>query len=83
MVLFCRDYKSRATTTPCYFYKKALDYNKPVGFRLYNGETLAGTRSRIEDALQTFQQMPLQAKPLTIPDGYQEKMAKKGIKPAD
>ncbi len=25
MVLFCCDYKSRATTTPCYFYKKALE----------------------------------------------------------
>ena len=24
MILFCSDYKSRATTTPCYFYKKAL-----------------------------------------------------------
>ena len=24
MILFCGDYKSRATTTPCYFHKKAL-----------------------------------------------------------
>ncbi len=24
MILFCSDYKSRATTAPCYFYKKAL-----------------------------------------------------------
>lgn len=60
-----------------------FDYNKPVGFRVYNGETLASTRSRISDALHTFQEKPIQEKQLTVPEAYREKLAQKGIKPAD
>jgi hypothetical protein len=60
-----------------------FDYNKPVGFRVYNGETLTSIRARIEDALRAFHQKPVQEKPLTIPEGYREKLAQKGIKPAD
>ena len=60
-----------------------FDYNKPVGFWVYNSETLASTRARISDALRAFQQKPVQEKQLTVPEAYREKLAQKGIKPAD
>ena len=61
----------------------SFDYNKPVGFRVYNGETLASTRARISDALRAFQQKPIQEKHLTVPEAYREKLEQKGIKPPE
>ena len=42
MILFCSDYKSRATTTPCYFYKKAL-----IGECPQCGEPVTGLTDKV------------------------------------
>ena len=56
-----------------------FDYNKPVGFRVLNGETPASIRERVETALLGFGQKPVQEKPLIIPEAYRNKLAQKGI----
>lgn len=63
-----------------------FDYNQPVGFRIYNGETLASTRQRIEPSLSQLLNKPIEEKPLNIPEEYRRKLTQKGVdtpKPTD
>lgn len=63
-----------------------FDYNQPVSFRIYNGETLASTRQRIETGLSQLLNKSVAEKPLNIPEEYRRKLAQKGAempKPTD
>ena len=56
-----------------------FDYHQPVSFRIYNGETLASTRQRIEIGLDQLLHKAVEEKPLNIPEAYRRKLTQKGV----